>query len=412
MTPEAPSVSAALHRMRRRVLVLALPFGFWLLPGCLSLHREPPRPGLTEVGSKPAAVPAHLIGNALVVETKWDSYGPYRFLIDTGSSSTLLTPELVRRYAARDAPPPAIPEVPVRSASGASKVLTAATVERLQLGAVRFERVPVLIYDCADLSDQLGVKIDGILGFPLFRETILTLDYPHERIVMESPSRAQPPLGDTMTFDNQNKAPFIWLGIGDRRFSALIDSGSDGTLSVNEGPAGPRPKLAVGPTEGPTVGTLAGEYQTIVGRLAEDVTLGSYVVPRPVVEIDENLPIIGGGILKQFTITFDPAHSRVTFYRDSVDPVSTPPLRSTGLSFRRTPAYWRVSGVIPGSSADGANVQLGDLVTRVNGEPVSKWDLRRYNELVANGAAVDYTFLENGKAESSPKRLKVVDLVP
>ena len=31
------------------------------------------------------------------------------------------------------------------------------------------------------------MKIDGILGFPLFRETILTLDYPHKRVLLSQP---------------------------------------------------------------------------------------------------------------------------------------------------------------------------------------------------------------------------------
>ena len=35
--------------------------------------------------------------------------------------------------------------------------------------------VDVLIYDCEPLSAHLGVRIDGVLGFPLFRETLLTL---------------------------------------------------------------------------------------------------------------------------------------------------------------------------------------------------------------------------------------------
>jgi len=91
------------------------------LAGCLSLGREAPRPGRTTVGAKSVGVPAETYGNFLIVETKWDKYGPYHFLIDTGSSSTLLTPELVKRYGETGFPV-AEPEVRVKSAAGAATV--------------------------------------------------------------------------------------------------------------------------------------------------------------------------------------------------------------------------------------------------------------------------------------------------
>src|ERR1700678_804560 len=154
--------------------------------GCLSFHRTAPRPGLTYVGSKPVTLPARLLGNVLVVETKWDKFGPYRFVIDTGSSVTLVSPELAARYSAGELPPANEPRVRVRSVEGGSQLLSAVTLKKIQLGSARFEDVPSLVYDCADLSAQMGERIDGVLGFPLFRNTVLTLDYPHERIVLSS----------------------------------------------------------------------------------------------------------------------------------------------------------------------------------------------------------------------------------
>ena len=66
-----------------------------LLTGCQALRREPPRPGGTRIGSGAVTLPAQILGNTLIVEAKWDHYGPYHFLIDTGSSVTLVTDEPV-----------------------------------------------------------------------------------------------------------------------------------------------------------------------------------------------------------------------------------------------------------------------------------------------------------------------------
>jgi len=394
--------------MARATVGAAAGIACLLAAGCFSFHSEPPRPGRTVAGTSPSIVQAHLVGNALIVESKWDSFGPYNFLVDTGSSVALeVSPELARRYPGKGPPPPEVPVVRVKSSTGDSVLLEAASLRRLQLGSVRFENVPGRIYDCSDLSAQLGVKIDGVLGFPLFRETVLTLDYEHERIILRATGPELRIPGETIPFSNTDKTPLISVRIGDRTIKALIDSGSDAALSLN--PVGMAPKFTVTPTDGPIVGTLAGDRQLLVSRMAEDLHIGGYVVPDPIVDLTDGLSSLGGGILKHFTITFDQEHDQVTFYRAAVDPVATPPLRSTGLSFKKSPLYWRVVGVIPGSPADAANVEVGDLVVRINDEPVFQWELRRYEELIANGDEVKYTFV-NGTVEAD-KDLKIVEVV-
>jgi hypothetical protein len=354
-------------------------------------------------------LPAQMLGNTLIVEAKWDHYGPYHFLIDTGSSVTLVTPDLASRYADKDAPPLETPQVRVRSSDGSSTVLQASTLTRIELGAAKFTTVPVLVYDCAPLSEQLGLKIDGVLGFPFFRETLLTLDYPHSRVILRRPASTPPILpGSILPFNNADKTPLITVRLGSRSFVALVDSGSDETFSLN--PSGLAPKFAYGPTEGPTVVTLTGDRPEQIGRLAETLYVGDYAVPRPVVEISDELSAMGGGVLKFFTVTFDQDFDRVTFFRDAPDAIAVPGRRSTGLSFGKAPAYWRVVGVVPGSPADAANVETGDLVTRINGEPVAQWSTRKYEQLLANAENVSITFL-NGTRETQ-KKLKVVELVP
>jgi hypothetical protein len=380
-----------------------------LLTGCQALRREPPRPGGTRIGSGAVTLPAQILGNTLIVEAKWDHYGPYHFLIDTGSSVTLVTPDLARRYAATDAPPPETPEVRVRSSDGSTAVLPAATLARIELGSARFTTVPVLVYDCSPISEQLGLRIDGVLGFPFFRETLLTLDYPHGRVILRRSTPVPPNLpGSILPFNNAEKTPIISVRLGSRTLPALVDSGSDETFSLN--PAGLAAKFAYGPTEGPTVVTLTGDRPEQIGRLADTLYIGDYAVPRPVVEITDEVSAMGGGVLKFFTVTFDQNFDRVTFNRDSTDTIAVPGRRSTGLSFGKTPAYWRVVGVVPGSPADAANVETGDLVTRINGEPVGSWTARRYEQLLANAEDIAVTFL-NGTQETV-KRLQVVELVP
>jgi hypothetical protein len=382
-----------------------------LLAGCTALpspfRRAAPMPGHTTLGSPLVVLPAQKLGNYLIVETKWERAGPYRFLVDTGSSVTLVTPALAKKFASANAAP-AAPHVRVKSAEGEIAELPAATLRRLELGDARFDEVPVLVYDCAPLTAHLGMKIDGVLGFPLFRETLLTLDYPRGRVVLQPANTTALVPGTAVPLDDANKTPLIRLQLGDRSLVALLDSGSDAPLSLN--PVGLNPRFASGPRTGATVGTLTGDRPQQIGRLAETLGLGDFTLPRPIVELTDELSAVGGAILKNFTVTFDQQHDRVFFQRDSHDPIVTPSLRSAGLSFTKTPAYWRVAGVVPGSPAETAGVQPGDLVTRLNGEPLAKWDLIRFEQLVATADAITFTFL-NGATEAE-KKIGVFELVP
>ena len=393
--------------MKRQPLALAVLAGLFA-SGCLSFNRTAPTPGLTYVGSHPVTLPCLLVDHVLIVEAKWDKYGPYHFVLDTGSSVTLVSPDLAKRYVSEASPAPSEPQVRVRSSEGGSAFLTATTLKKIQLGNARFEFVPVLVFDCADLSAQFGVKIDGILGFPHFQNAVLTLDYPHRRIVLRSriPEDGLP--GEAILFDNADKTPLISIRLGDREFAALIDSGSNAAMAIN--PAGLAPKFSFGPVDGPVVSTLTGDRPSQVGRLADVVRMGSFDIPHPVAEVTDELSSIGGGILSHFTITFDQEDDEVFFQHDAADSLAMPAVRGTGMSFQKTPAYWKVAGVIAGSPADAGGVRTGDLVSRINGEPVDNWDLNRYGRLIATSERVEFTFIEG--AQGSAKSIQVVELVP
>jgi hypothetical protein len=389
-----------------RVLLLrglAAVVGLGGLAGCATFRLPPRR---TSLESARSVLPASLVSNFLVIEVQWDKHGPYHFIIDTGSAATIVTPDLVKRYGGRARGTQA--PVRVRDASGKVRLLNPATLTRLTLGSARFEGVQVLVYDLADLSNHLGVRIDGVLGFPLFRETLLTLDYLHSQVVItpQGVPIAQP--GVTIPFNNEQNTPLIPIQLGNESFIALIDSGSDATLSLNT--VGLHPSFQFGPKPGALAATLAGDRLLMTGRLAQTLTIGAYVIENPVIDLTDELSSIGGGLLRDFAVTFDQRRNQATFFRPTYDPVKVAPVRSTGLSFTKLPAYWRVTGVVTSSPAEQLGVQAGDLCTRINDEPVATWPFQRYADLIRTATRITYTFI-NGNEEQQVT-LPVFDLVP
>ena len=379
------------------------------LTGCVSTSSR--SPGRTVVEPKRTVLPAKIISNFFVVESKWDDGKTYRFLIDTGSTAMLVSPDLARRFGLkpRKGTPPS--KVHVRSASGGEVDLESVTLRRMLLGEASFERVPALVFDLTDFSDHLGVQIDGIIGFPIFRDTLLTMDYLHNQLSIAPaslPPAAPDPRAATIAFNNERNTPLVPIQLGNESFIVQIDTGSDGSLSLN--PAGLHPRFANGPRAGTLISSLQGDRRQLTGRLNQDVLIGTHTIAKPVVDLTDQLSSIGGEFLRNFTVTFDQRHNQVTFARDTDGVVMMDPRRSPGLSFARGPVYWRVLTVIPGTPTAQLAVQPGDLCVRINGELVSHWNFERYAALLKSAAKVTYTFISGTK--ESDVEVPVIELVP
>ena len=412
MTPAHPPWEGTGRRAAHRVLGWLCAALCLVHSGCVSTARH--APGRTIIEAKPVVLPARIISNFFVVETRWDDGHTYRFLIDTGSTTTLVTPELARRFGLKqkgNLPPR---KVPVRSANGGELELEPVTLRLFKLGDASFERVPALIFDLADLSGHLGLAVDGIVGFPIFRNTLLTMDYPGARLIIAPyplivpPPPKPTPLVSTIAFNNEQGTPLIPIQMGNESFIVLIDSGSDGSLSVN--PVGLHPRFGFGPRVGTLISSLQGDRRQLTGRLSQPVLIGGHTIDNPIVDLTEQLSSIGGEFLRNFIVTFDQRRNRVTFARETDGVVAMAPRRSTGLSFARSPAYWRVLTVIPDTPTAQLAVAPGDLCIRINGEPVAKWDYDRYATLLKDAAQITFTFLAGAK--ESDLDVPVFELVP
>ena len=266
------------------------------LAGCISLHKEPPRPGVTQLGSAVVTLPAQLLGNSLIVEAKWDHFGPYHFLIDTGTSVVLVTPEFAQRYPGNGRPAARFPAGAGALHPGGQHRPPAgddAVPDRAGHGALRPRARAHLRLLAAERAkgreDRRRPRVSRSSGKRCSPSTIRTARSSCAGIRPRPPASSRRLPGSTIPLEDKetlaslnlpNKTPIISVRLGNRRpFIALIDSGSDDTLSLN--PRGLAPRFAAGPTEGLTVGTLKGDEVEQIGRLAQTLYIGDYAVPRP-----------------------------------------------------------------------------------------------------------------------------------
>jgi hypothetical protein len=224
--------------------------------------------------------------------------GPFRFILDTGTGGdAIITSELASLLELPEAGKVRLNDPSGRGGRPASlRLMDTLSVAGIEFHAIKAIQHPVL---------NAEGPCDGVLGFTLFRSHLLTLDYPHSRIII-SDGRLEPD-GDrtTHSFRMPDGVPITDLTIGSVHVGALLDSGGGG-LSLPERLT-PQLRFTAEPTVFARGESLSSRFSIKTGRLATDVHLGDITFDQPWVEINPAFPLANFGSIpmQHFALTFD-----------------------------------------------------------------------------------------------------------
>lgn len=137
-----------------------------------------PSTALTEVTMRLASPAKPLI----LVDVYANGRGPFQFAIDTGTSTTAITPELAQQLGVASSP------IGAATTGGAQVDVTAGVLESFQVGGARINNSTVVVADFfAMLSAAVGAKLDGIVGYNFLHNYKVALDYPNETLSLFTP---------------------------------------------------------------------------------------------------------------------------------------------------------------------------------------------------------------------------------
>ena len=118
----------------------------------------------------------------ILVDVHANGRGPFQFAIDTGTSTTTIAPELAKQLGVASSPIAAV------TTGGAQVNVTAGALQSFQLGGARIDNLAVIVADFfAMLSNALGARLDGIVGYNFLRNYKVALDYSNETLSLFTP---------------------------------------------------------------------------------------------------------------------------------------------------------------------------------------------------------------------------------
>ncbi len=284
-------------------------------PHAMHVHAGGEHPEHTAVPEGGVEVPMHFSGHLPAVDVMVNGKGPYRFAIDTGAGGLAR----IDSSLAAELGLTRIGEVHAGDPSGRNlRVQPLMKLDTIELGGARFTGLTAVEQDFTER--KLVGNAVGILGFGLFTDGLLTLDYPRQRVAFAS--GALPPANgdDVLVFHAERGIPTTTLRVAGIDVDADVDAGSMGGFSLPESLAATLP-LASKPVVVGRGRTVSNTFEITSATLNGEVTLGGQRFDHPRVDFQPLFPManVGSRILRDFAITFDQKNHRMRLQKTQAD---------------------------------------------------------------------------------------------
>ena len=302
-------------------------------------------------------------GGAILIENVMvNGQGPYRFLLDTGAEGAgRIDRSLVQALG--------LPNLGGQESvdlQGKKLDMTSHRLESLVVGSLSFTGVEVMSRDYNATIRGPGLRpIDGILGYHLFNEYLLTINYPARTVTV---ARGELPVPDDkkiLAIISDDEDPEIKIRVDGRVARALLDTGAMGPLVV---PATLAKDLKFAPDPPGKTRDPASRIRT--QTLDGSLNIGEIEIKNPQTGVAGSLEhsVIGVDILASLAVTYDQKNARVLVERPAER-------KRYGITLaNRGGSPWEFKGIETGSVAAKAGLLPTDRIVAMNGIPFDKID--------------------------------------
>lgn len=165
-----------------------------------------------------------------------NNQGPFRFLLDTGADSSIISYELVKKLnLTAIASKKRIFETNHKKAEVDTELFI---IQELKIDNALIKHVPFIATNTASDDFQLlkDLNIIGILGANLFHDIILTLDLPHGKLLLSYHEQAKINKDNIIKISEQYYLPVINIKVNSKQnnsnYDFLVDSGYNGSIKM------------------------------------------------------------------------------------------------------------------------------------------------------------------------------------
>ena len=261
--------------------------------------------------SSVAIAPMKFRGLMPVIEVKLNGQGPFAFTIDTGAGmqadiDTSVAAQLKLQTNGR---------VLNGDPSGENdQEVDTARIDTITFGGAEFRNVTAVVRPQRITKDYPDV--DGILGFALFSDYLLTLDYRSMQVRLARGALPAANGADILSFEIENRIPVIEVAIGKLRVRAHIDSGNFVAGFILPEELVEQLQLLSPPVTVGRARSVSNQIEIKQAQLKDTIRIGRFDYTQATITFpalsDTN---IGLKVLREFVLTFDQKNRRMKLER-------------------------------------------------------------------------------------------------
>jgi hypothetical protein len=251
------------------------------------------------VPAQGATIPMLDFGGRPVVEVTIDGKGPFKLILDTGASVTVLDTSLANELGLNG---------------------TDTDVDLLRIGEVALAPLNVFVAPIARImrGDDLP---RGVLSASIFPGHLLTFDYPARKLTVQRGALPQAD-GRTVFSYKGDDLPAVPVKVAGREISVHLDTGAPYALALPTRFLKELP-LASEPVQKGTARTHSGALPIFEAAVAGEVFVGEFKLNLPTVRFTDVVPDpqatprgqMGGEALRGFVLTLDASSERLRLAR-------------------------------------------------------------------------------------------------
>ena len=336
------------------------------------------RPARTELRSPIVEARLDISSGQPIVEVTINGKGPFKLVLDTGAQATKLDDDVVKSLGLKP-----VRKTETRDASGETPSgLEVVGIDSLALGGAVFRDFAATVLDYDEIFGGKR-RYDGVLGYPVFADCLLTLDYPREQVVVKQGELPAADGQEILDYKERDGLAGITVSISRTPVEVTVDSGMAGAVALAES-LEDDVTFALQPAKR---GGIATELDIRVSQLSGTLRLGRHRFIEPPVYFYGSGSAIGHKILRYFVVTLDQKNRRVRFARQESDPIMFTPKPKFGLVIGHRRGKLTIMHLVPGSRA-ATHLRVGDTILSIEGRPASWYDEHSIAALLEESDAI------------------------
>ena len=296
----------------------------------------------------------------------------YHFIFDTGAST------IISKDIADDLSLEEVGEVNLSDGKTDFRKQKVYNIDEIKLGVVGFKNSQCISMNTSDLSKQLCMHIDGIIGANFMRNCFWKIDFQNNTITMYNSTPDIPQSAIALDFhEGPNGSPYINMQCGDSLQDIEFDTGSNGPVTISD-------SLWLNSPQGKNI-----NYAVLFGELEQTVykkiRSTEYLCLAPILQLNGidfkniilkcrdmkgRIQTIGTVFMKNYQVYLDWERHKI-FLLQQNNTIDDRLLRSTGLSFGVDNGQLKITNLWKNSKAEKEGIAIGDEITAINGEHFS-----------------------------------------